>query len=91
MIRTQIYIPQNIHNKLTRLAKQRGEPMAEVVRELLEYGLEKKKNVDCTGKTAIENLLKIQATEGPRDLSKHIDYYLYGGFKKNESTHYNSR
>lgn len=39
MIRTQIYLPQDIHAKLSRLAQQRKAPMAELVREYVEEGL----------------------------------------------------
>lgn len=84
MIRTQIYIPEPIHEALTRLAAVKAKPMAQIVREFIEEGVRNTQAVDDTGVKAIENLLKIQATGGPKDLSTNLDYYLYGGPKKEE-------
>ena len=39
MIRTQIYFDAETHDKLTRLAQLRGEPMAKLVREFVDEKL----------------------------------------------------
>lgn len=84
MIRTQIYIPETIHKELVRLAQEKQEPMAHIVRVFIEEGIGKTKNADYTGKTAIRNILKVQARGGPQDLSTNHDHYLYGGPKESE-------
>ncbi len=81
MIRTQIYIPETLHHKLQRLAEEKRQPLAAIVRQFLEDGVQKTRE-DVSGKTTIKNLLKLQATGGPRDLSTNLDHYLYGGPKQ---------
>jgi predicted transcriptional regulator len=83
MIRTQIYIPETIHTKLQRLAEANRQPMAEVIRQFIEDGLRNTRQ-DTSGKTTIKNLLQIQATGGPTDLSTNLDHYLYGGPKQTD-------
>jgi predicted DNA-binding protein len=84
MIRTQIYLPEETHKELTSLAEVKRQPMAQIVRDFIEDGVKRVKEIDNTGITAIENLLKIKATGGPKDLSTNLDHYLYGGPKKKE-------
>ena len=50
MIRTQVYIPQVIHKKLINLAQEEGEPMAKLVRDFIEKGLETVQKKDRSGK-----------------------------------------
>lgn len=63
-------------------AKKRGEPMAQLVREYIQKGLEQEKVSDASGTMAIEQIVKIQASGGPSDLSENMDHYLYGRTKK---------
>lgn len=37
--------------------------------------------VDDSGRDVMQALTELQAQGGPRDLSKNIDHYLYGGKK----------
>ena len=83
MIRTQVYLTEEQHKKLMRLAKVYNQPMAQIVREMLAKGIKEKSDTDISGKTAMRNLLKISATGGPKDLSTHLDHYLYGGPAEN--------
>lgn len=84
MIRTQIYLDNDIHRDLTVLAKHEKESMAKIARDILREGLAKRKRIDKSGKEVLKKLLSIQATGGPLDLSANIDYYLYSGPKKHE-------
>ncbi len=84
MIRTQIYIPETTHKGLLKLAEVKGEPMAKLIRDFIEEGIKTATEIDYTGKKAIRNLLHIKATGEPKDLSTNLDYYLYGGTKKEE-------
>lgn len=51
-------------------------PMAEIVRVILERGLEKKEEFIGEGSDLVE-LNKLQLKGGPRDLSSRFDEYLY--------------
>ena len=81
MRRTQIYLHDDQHKTLTALVKKKNKPMGELIRDFIDNGL-KEKNVDKSGKNAIQKLIDIAATKGPKDLSKNLDHYLYGASKK---------
>jgi len=82
MIRTQIYIPNNVHSQLLRLAKASSSSMAEITRQFIENGLKTSKNIDRSGKAVMRRLLAMNITDGPKDLSVNLDHYIYGGPKK---------
>ena len=89
MIRTQVYLDENIYTQIRLMAKQQGVPAAVLFRKYLSTGL--KKNV-AKRETASEALLKLakraelyKGKKGPRDLSINHDYYLYGGKKRNSN------
>ncbi|OGY19597.1 MAG: hypothetical protein A2900_00600 [Candidatus Chisholmbacteria bacterium RIFCSPLOWO2_01_FULL_50_28] len=82
MIRTQIYIPREIHHQLTRLASSKKEPMAKVVRQFIEEGLNKAQTKDLSGKRTLHRIANLRLKGGPRDLSRNLDHYLYGSPKK---------
>lgn len=56
--------------------------MAQVAREILRQGVEAKKHIDQSGKNALQSIAQLNLTGGPKDLSKNLDYYLYGTPKK---------
>jgi hypothetical protein len=79
MIRTQIYLPEEMHIKLNRLAAVRNEPMAHVVRSFVEEGLQREQPT-LQGNASI--LLEIaqnaqaQGWRGPGDVSeRHNEYF----------------
>ena len=83
MIRTQVYLDDQIHKDLIQLAQQENKSMAEVTRDILKEGITKKKTIDTSGKTTLQKLFAIQATGGDDpSLSENIDHYLYGAPKK---------
>lgn len=82
MIRTQIYIPEEMHSQLLQIAQAQSTSMAQVTRKLIEKGLKTSKNIDTSGKTVMRRLLNMNITGGPKDLSTNLDHYLYGGPKK---------
>lgn len=84
MIRTQIYLDEDIHKDLSHLARQEKESMAKVARDLLKEGIQKRKQLDKSGKEVLKKLLAMKVSGGPTDLSKNLDHYLYGGPKKHE-------
>ena len=82
MIRTQVYISQDIHKKLLNLAAINKEPMAAIVRKFIKEGLKQTEVRDFSGKETLLNISNLDLTSGPKDLSKNIDHYLYGAHKK---------
>lgn len=75
MIRTQVYLPEDIYREVKVAAKKENKAAAQLVRELLEEGLSQKRKKSSIGK-ALSMLASIKA-KGPRDLSANIDRYLY--------------
>ena len=82
MIRTQIYIPKETHNQLSRLARSKQEPMAKVVRQFLVEGLKRAQVQDLSGKQALHRISSLRLQGGPKDLSRNLNHYLYGSPKK---------
>lgn len=82
MIRTQIYLDEDIHKDLNILAKQQKESMAKIVRDILKEGVRKKRRLDRSGKEVLKKLLEMKISGGPSDLSENLDHYLYGSSKK---------
>ena len=78
MVRTQIYIPENIHQQLMSAAQKNGASMAQLVRDFIEAGLKKNKTADQSGKAAVERLLRMSAKGASKNLSTNLDQYLYG-------------
>lgn len=76
MIRTQIYLPESLHQSIELLSKRRKRSKAELIRNLLEKGLTQEELGGGSG-VALLDLVKIKA-RGPRNLSVKIDEALYG-------------
>ena len=79
MIRTQVYIPDQLYQEIGLVAKREKKPRAQVIRETLNEGLEKKKDTKNAGIALLElaELGKKLRIKGPKDLSTNIDKYLY--------------
>ncbi|MBA3724537.1 MAG: ribbon-helix-helix protein, CopG family [Candidatus Levybacteria bacterium] len=83
MQRTQMYLDEKLRKDLKALAKREDKSMAEVARDILQEGVEKKRSsVDNSGIKIMLSLLDIKAKGGPKDLAVNHDHYLYGGPKK---------
>lgn len=74
MIRTQIYLPEELHAQLTSIASTKKVPAAEIIRELLKTGLQKT-NKRNSGHT-LEKIAKM-GLKGPGNFSTQIDKFLY--------------
>ncbi len=74
MIRTQVYLPEELYTRIQLEAKREKKKAAALLRELLQRGLVQKKK-QSLGNALLE-LAKIGA-KGPRDLSTNHDKYLY--------------
>ncbi len=73
MIRTQVYLTDDLYTRIQLEAKRGKKKAAAVVRELLRAGLAR------TQPNAGRALLEIAKLnfKGPKDLSSRIDEYLY--------------
>lgn len=78
MIRTQIYLPEEIHSQLSKLAQAKDKSMAALIRKFVKTGLKKTQEKDFSGKNNLIALSKLNLKDGPKDLSSRLDYYLYG-------------
>ncbi|MBI2018801.1 hypothetical protein HYS96_03815 [Candidatus Daviesbacteria bacterium] len=80
MIRTQIYIPETLHERAKNVAKSKKQSLANLYRGFIAGGLqavEKKRRGN-----SLDSLIKLNLKGGPKDLSTNIDHYLYGAPKK---------
>lgn len=83
MIRTQIYIDEDLHKELLLLAKEQNESMAKIARDMLHDGV-KSRNIDKSGKSNLLVIANMHLNGGDISLSKNIDFYLYGSSQKHE-------
>lgn len=75
MIRTQIYIPEEVHYMAKIIAKTKEEPLARVLRNYIAKGIkEEKKKLKPK---PLASLAKLNITKGPKNLSRNMDKYLY--------------
>ena len=75
MIRTQLYLPDELSNELKLLAQQLNISVAETTRKAISKGLshikEKPQNLD-----SIVGMIK--SDKAPKNLSENLDKYLFG-------------
>lgn len=84
MMRTQMYLEEQIHKDLISLAEQEHKSMAEVARDILKEGIARRKRIDTSGKSTLLAIAHLKLTGGDDPyLSENIDHYLYGAPKKN--------
>lgn len=76
MIRTQIYIPSEIHETAKMLAARDDRSIADLYRLFITKGIANKKKT--MKKSSLASLSNLNITGGPKDLSKNMDKYLYG-------------
>lgn len=82
MVRTQIYIKEETHRALLRLAKSHAKPMAELVRDFIEDGIVGASNDAPSGTATLKKLVSSAVQGGLRDLSENIDHYLYDSARR---------
>ena len=77
MIRTQIYLPEDLYQEVKIVAKKESKKSAQVMRDLLSEGLIRRKKKGTIGE-ALLYLSTVAVKGGPPDLSTNHDKYLYG-------------
>lgn len=75
MIRTQVYLPEDLNMELKLIAKQEGVNYSTLIREGVRIVINKR-NKKRGKKLGVGFVGIIKG--GPKDLSKKIDTYLYG-------------
>ena len=81
MLKTYLYVPDALEEKINLTAKMQNKSKAEVIRQALEKGITA---VQKQGTASAEILLKIaelgrkNKVKGPRDSSTRMDEYLWG-------------
>lgn len=88
MLKTYLYVPEELEKKIIRTAKAQNKSKAEVIRQALEKGIT---TVMQQGSASAQALLKIAEIgkkynlKGPKDGSEKMDEYLWGkDWDKNE-------
>lgn len=77
MIRTQIYLPEDLYQEVRLVAKKESKKSAQVVRDLLSEGLIRRRKKGTIGEAFLD-LASVAVKGGPPDLSTKHDKYLYG-------------
>lgn len=73
MIRTQIYLPEDLHRELSLLAKQEKKSLSDLIREGAKKVVKEKDKISTTWLRNINGIIK----KGPKNLSKKINESLY--------------
>lgn len=75
MVRTQIYLPEDLKLQLQAYAQREDVPVSEIIRRSVRKEINKKAKVN-----AGSMLLKLAAGagRGPKDLSRNFFEYAYG-------------
>lgn len=77
MIRTQLYLPEEITYELKLMSRQLNLSLAETIRRTLTKGIAQVKNKEkkYRGLEAIVGMIK--SDKAPKNLSQNLDKYLY--------------
>ncbi|HUC87583.1 MAG TPA: ribbon-helix-helix protein, CopG family [Candidatus Binatia bacterium] len=87
MIRTQIYLPQQQHDRLKDLALKQRTSMSDVIRQIVDEKIVTSNQAASTKPKKLNTgeWLLVQARlaekldfRGPSDLASNMDEYLYG-------------
>lgn len=76
MLRTQLYLPEEIVWELKLVAQQLDTSVAEIVRKALVKGIPQVKEKRQKNLDAIVGMVKFD--KAPRNLSENLDKYLFG-------------
>lgn len=86
MQRISVHIPDETKQKIDLAAKVTGKMESEIIREALEQGLKVIHPKSSSAKALIDfaKMAEKIPTQGklPKDFSKNLDYYTWGGTKR---------
>ncbi len=84
MLRSYIYLPEELGQKIKRTAKLQKKSKAQIVREALEKGIasmQREQGASAEILLKIASLAEKYTIAGPKDLSANLDKYAWGGKK----------
>lgn len=76
MIRTQVYLPEDLKLQLQVYAQNENVPVSEIIRRSVHEEINKKSKIN-TGNTLLK-IASMAVKGGPKDLSTNLFDYLYG-------------
>lgn len=80
MLKTYLYVPQQLNEEISVIAEAQKMSKAEIMRNALEEGLvflKRKRGSSASALLKIAELGKKYNACGPKDLSKRMDDYLW--------------
>lgn len=89
MLRTYIYLPDELNQQIKLTADLQRKSKAEIIRRALEKGLAVVKSKKSDSAKILLQIAKEAEklhVKGPKDLSFNHDYYTWGGPKRNIKT-----
>jgi hypothetical protein len=78
MVRTQIYLPKQLHTDLQWTAIRKRESVAALVRAFVQEGIERDRKKKGGSAAVLLKLAGKGDPNAPRDLSRNLVSYLYG-------------
>ena len=84
MLKTYLYIPEELDNKIIYIAKALQQSKAKTIRQVLEKGLYEVKHQGAASAHALLEMAEIgrkNNVQGPKDSSENMDDYLWGTYK----------
>ena len=84
MLKTYLYIPEQLDEKISNTAKKQNKSKAEVIREAIQNGLTEAESKSGGAEVLLKlaEFAKKNKVKGPRDASINHDYYVWGLPKK---------
>ena len=85
MLKTYLYIPDDLNEKISRAADAQKKSKAEIIRKALEKGISEEEQGKNTGVELLFKLAELgkkNKVKGPKDASVNHDYYIWGFPKK---------
>lgn len=87
MLKTYLYIPDHLDEKIKTTAKIQNKSKAEVIRQALEKGIvsvQHQSNASAQALLEIAEIGEKYKPKGPKDLSTNMDKYLWNINKNND-------
>lgn len=85
MLRTHIYLPEDLNAEIENAAREVHKSKAEVIREALEHGIKvvkPKRSASAKALLTMAQEAKKFTGKAPPDLAFNHNYYTWGGEKK---------
>lgn len=86
MLKTYLYIPEELNREIKQIAKSQKRSKAGVLREAIKDGVRLLKQQASGGADVLLKLAEVaekSGVKGPKDGSVNHDYYLWGFPKRN--------